>query len=185
MSDRLRDPPRIAAILSVAWLVVATVQQSDTGVSFLPSLLTAAAALSLIVWWVARVVLAVFAGREHIRWGAPWAVVPGALALGALASISLLPLSLRVRLSADSLVRAAPSLAALSASDLRESGARVGLFRVREFQSIDSELRFITSECGLLDTCGLVFSPNGVPVHRGEDSFTHLYGPWWHLYQSW
>ena len=30
-----------------------------------------------------------------------------------------------------------------------------------------------------------VFAAAGEPVHRGEDSFSHLFGGWWHLYQSW
>ena len=62
---------------------------------------------------------------------------------------------------------------------------RVGLFSVDEFSQFGGEMRFLTSSCGLVDACGLVFSPGGRPPNRGEDSFTHLYGSWWHWYQSW
>src|SRR5262245_23694850 len=62
---------------------------------------------------------------------------------------------------------------------------RVGLFFVREYSQFGDEMRFLTSECGLVDQCGFVYSPGGRPPNRGEDSFSHLYGDWWHWHQSW
>jgi hypothetical protein len=69
-------------------------------------------------------------------------------------------------------------LSQVSPEDLYENGRWVGLFHVTEFSQYGSELRFITNECGLLDSCGFVYSPDGPPQHRGEDSFSHLFGAW-------
>jgi hypothetical protein len=57
----------------------------------------------------------------------------------------------------------------------------IGLFHV-EFASVyDGQVRFLTAGCGLLDSCGVVYSPSGPPTMRGEDRFRHLDGPWWHV----
>lgn len=185
-----REPPRVAAAFAVAWFVVVTIAQSDAGVPF-PIFLTIVASGVLIVsWWAARLAWAVGLGwRADPSTGVCgwpiWSIVPVALALGIAASASTGPLALRVRLGGAALLRAAPSLEAVAAADLQASPARVGLFRVRELVRSGTELRFMTSECGLVDTCGVVYAPDGPPPHRGEDTLTHLYGPWWHVEQSW
>ena len=142
----------------------------------------------LLAWWLLRVALAV-ASRERLavvrRSPGIWLVVPAAVAVALLAGATHGALAFRVYLSADALVRGAADLAAFPVSDLRADPARVGLFRVREFQRFDDELRFLTNECGVVDECGVIYSPGGEPKRRGEDSFTPLYGPWWHWYQSW
>jgi hypothetical protein len=143
----------------------------------------------LLGWWLLRFVVAAVVGRRNpgilFNHALAWAVIPGAVVAAVLVGNASVLLRARVWLSERALVRAAADLEGIPADDLRARGQRVGLFWVREFQRVDSELRFTTTECGLLDTCGLVYSPVGPPVRRGEDSFSHLYGPWWHLYQSW
>ncbi len=84
----------------------------------------------------------------------------------------------------DAGVDAAPRLVA-AAESLRVARPRVGLFHVRGIEKYGEELRFLTSECGLVDTCGVIYAPTAPPSRRGEDSFQHLFGPWWHWYQSW
>ncbi len=182
-----RRPRRLLGRLAQSWLVGALVVQSDAGASFTVSLVVLGTALLLVLAWL--VTLAVAASRA---WRASererrldWATVPAVIALAVVANLLALPLTAHVWIAGPALVRAAPSLAALPPADLRETGARVGFFRVREIESADDEIHFITAECGLLDTCGLAFSPHHAPVRRGEDTFTHLFGPWWHLYRSW
>lgn len=180
----------MTAVVAVAWLGFVTVAQSDAGVPFPVFLSIVASGVLVLSWWAARAAWAVGLGRPDgagvgLRRWLTWTVVPAALGLGIAASASRGPLALRVRLGGDALLRAAPSLEAVAAADLQASPARVGLFRVRELTRSGAELRFMTSECGLVDTCGVVYSPGGRPARRGEDTLTHLYGPWWHVHQSW
>ncbi len=61
---------------------------------------------------------------------------------------------------------------------------RVGLFKVRETELLKSEtVRLITAE-DFVDHAGFVYSPQKPPV-LGEDSYSHLYGSWWHWQRSW
>ena len=90
---------------------------------------------------------------------AAWAAIPGTVVMAIVVGNTLVLLRARVWLSERALVSAAADLAAVTPDDLRERTQRVGLFWVREFQRVDSELRFITSECGLVDTCGLSIRP--------------------------
>ncbi len=189
LRGRLDEPPRVVAVLAVAWLVVVAGAHSDAGVPFPRWMVLAAAGMALLGWWLLRLVVATVVGRRNpgilFARAAAWAAIPGTVVMAIVVGNTSVLLRARVWLSERALVSAAADLAAVAPDDLRERTQRVGLFWVREFQRVDSELRFITSECGLVDTCGLVYSPAGEPVHRGEDSFEHLYGAWWHLYQSW
>jgi hypothetical protein len=60
----------------------------------------------------------------------------------------------------------------------------IGLFHVREVNTVGSAVRFITGEC-FLDDCGLAFNREGEPPRDGEDSYVHLVGPWWRWHRSW
>jgi hypothetical protein len=63
-------------------------------------------------------------------------------------------------------------------------GVRVGLFRLRDAEVLpQGVVRMITTECGVVDTCGLVYSPTGAPPRVGEDVYDSLGGPWYHWYR--
>jgi hypothetical protein len=112
-------------------------------------------------------------------------VVPGCIALGIAAASTNGLLRARLYLSEAALVSAAPMLATDVGSGTGSNGRWVGLFQVRRFEQYGTELRFVTTGCGVVSSCGVVYSPSGEPPHRGEDVFVHLYGPWWHWYHSW
>jgi hypothetical protein len=176
-------------MLAIAWLVAVVLAESDAGVPFPRWMVLAGIGVVLLGWWALRFVVAAAVGRRNpgmlFAHAVAWVVIPGAVVAAVIVGNTFALLRARVWLSSRALVRSAADLEGIPADDLRARPQRVGLFWVREFRHVDSELRFITSECGLLDTCGIVYSPPGVPVHRGEDSFSHLFGGWWHLYQSW
>jgi hypothetical protein len=174
-------PPRILLGLAVAWLVAFIVLFSDAGVPFPAWIVVAAALVMIAAVWFARLIAA-FATktgdrrpiRIHLRY---WILIPailvGALVLGGSSTL----LTARVYFSSSALTQ---SKVAGGADD-----RWIGLFHVRESSQVDNERRFLTNECGVVDTCGIIYSPDVPPKNRGEDSFTPLYGPWWHWYQSW
>jgi len=181
--------PQIFCALAIVWCVIVVVTFSDAGVPFPTWLVVAFSGLGLLVCSVIGLgVTYALARRETSGWTRrnlrPWVFTFAVIIAGiALANTSQL-LSIRLFLSARALQQSGPVLGTVPQEILYERGRWVGLFRVREFSQFGSELRFITNDCGLLDNCGIVFSPDGPPPHRGEDSFAHLYGPWWHWYQS-
>jgi hypothetical protein len=186
---RLDGPPRIAAVLAIAWLIVVAWAQSDAGVPFPRWMALTGIGVALLGWWLLRFVVAAVVGRRNpgilFAHAMAWAVIPVAAAGAIGVGNTFVLLRGRVWLSSRAFVKSAAALERIPADDLRTRPQRIGLFWVQEFQRADSELRFITTECGLVDTCGLIYSPAAAPVNRGEDSFLHLFGDWWHLHQSW
>src|SRR5262245_54723424 len=165
--DWLKRPPRILVGVSLLWLAAIIVAFSDAGVPFPTWLALSGALVGLGLVWIVRLAIAfltVRAGRRLIWQQWPyWICTPAILLAGLLLAASPMLLAARVYLSANSLTN--------SVSLDSKENRWIGLFYVREFSQFDKELRFLTNECGLLDMCGIVFSPNGRPPNRGEDSF--------------
>ena len=174
---------------AIVWSVVALVAHSDTGVA-LPLWMVLAGTLFLILFaWLIGVIVAI-ALRSSSNGRLPdtlrsWLAIPIPIAITVLLIWLSIPLRARVFFSGPALSQSGAYLTQLQPNRLRRQPPWVGLFRVREFTQFGSELRFLTSECGVVDSCGLVYSPGGRPRNRGEDSFEHLYGEWWHWHQSW
>jgi hypothetical protein len=185
----LTRPPRILCAVATVWVLIVVVTCSDAGVPFPTWMLLAFFSLGLATYWLIRLSITwVYGRRESPSWirknCRSWLLATCLVAAGfAVAATSPL-LSIRVYLSAPALRESPAVLTKVPQEELYKDGRWVGLFRVREFSQFGSEMRFITNECGVVDTCGVVFSPDGPPENRGEDSFSHLFGPWWHWYQS-
>jgi hypothetical protein len=80
----------------------------------------------------------------------------------------------------DYVQTASPAITASSPTP----GVRVGLFRLRNAEVLPhGVVRMITTECGVVDSCGLVYSPAGTPPVVGEDVYDSLGGPWYHWYR--
>lgn len=60
----------------------------------------------------------------------------------------------------------------------------VGLFPVLSTEASDGSVRFITTHCGIVDACGLVYSPDRPPRRVYEDTFVELSSAWYHVYQG-
>ena len=61
---------------------------------------------------------------------------------------------------------------------------RVGLFFVQRGDVVEGQVRFITTSCGMIDSCGLVYAPTSEPKRWQEDVFSPLGGRWWHLFEG-
>lgn len=181
----MKSPVRAAAIV---WSVVAIVAHSDTGVAFPLWMLLAGGLLVIIVGWLLAMAFAALTTRPPDGRGdviKSWIRLPWPIVVTFVLLWLAVPLRTRLFLSGPALQQSAEFLSQLPPSRFHERPLWVGLFRVREFRQVDDELRFLTSSCGLVDNCGLVFSPSGPPRNRGEDTFQHIYGDWWHWHQSW
>ncbi len=164
------------------------VAHSDTGVAFPLWMLLEGGLLAIVAGWLLAMFFAAVMTRLPDSRGATiryWLPLPWPIVVTFVLLWLAVPLRARLFLSGPALQQSAAFLSQLPPSRFQERPPWVGLFRVREFAEFDGELRFLTSSCGLVDNCGLVFSPNGPPRNRGEDSFAHIYGDWWHWHQSW
>jgi len=185
----LERPPRILCVTAAVWFAAVVFIFSDAAVPFPVWALVSLFSIGLAGLWLVRLLIAWFHRREKQgpirRYRIWWLTTSALIVLGFVLAGTLPLLSIRVYLSARALRESPPALTMVSQEDLFKHGRWVGLFHVTEFSAYGSELRFITSDCGLVDMCGIVYSPDGPPHNRGEDSFAHLFGPWWHWYQSW
>ena len=182
----MRKAIRAAAIV---WSVVAIVAHSDTGVAFPLWMLLAGSGFLVLFAWALGVAAA---SALHSSIDGPrsatlrsWLAVPLPIVATLLLIWLSIPLTARLFFSGPALRQSGAYLTQLPPNSLRRRPPWVGLFRVREFTQFGDELRFLTSQCGVVDSCGLVFSPGGPPPRRGEDTFVHIYAEWWHWHQSW
>ena len=182
----LRKAARGAAML---WTTAVLITHSDTGVSLPTGMALYFGAMLLMVWFLLAVAIVAAAawksGTSTVSAIRPWLPIPGTMLVAVVLLWASVPLKTRLFFSGPALAQSGPWFASLPEGYVYQRRPRVGLFHVREFAQFGDELRFLTSDCGVVDNCGLVYSPSGRPPNRGEDSFEHLYGPWWHWHQSW
>ena len=168
---------------TIAWEAYTILVVSDAGVGFLDvALLVLAAAILAVIWALpsrAR------GGADHHRLGrlALWLTFP---ALGAaLLAIYLSSQSpsnplfrARFHASERALTRAAQELAG---GEGHAEGVRVGLFHAASATAMSAdEVRFLTTDCGVVDQCGLAYRPR---VQPSGARYAHIAGPWYLLYE--
>ena len=176
--------------MTAGWLLVLVILSSDAGVGIIGYMLFIYGALALGVWWLVLRLKAFGARQRDSGIVAPswrhWGLVPSLLAAGV--AVSVLegndnPFFLaRFRMSEAALTREATRLLQTPSTEKRGK-RRVGLFLVRRTAVTDNQVRFITASCGVIDSCGLVYSPVAQPRRMQEDSFAPLHGRWWHLHE--
>ena len=61
----------------------------------------------------------------------------------------------------------------------------IGLYSISITDAMpDGGVRFITSGDGLFGKAGFAYYPNGEPPNREENTYNHIYGPWWQWKQG-
>jgi hypothetical protein len=184
----VHNPPRILGGVALVWFVVLLVQSSDAGVGLLAVYTWLFGGAAIAVAWVIRLILFRVRRSGTDRRLSRWFAVPPVLILSSLA-IGLVeaprsPLfRIRFALSERALTREARAL--LASGDRREtSSRRIGLFTIERLTVAEGQVRFITTSCGVVDSCGMVYSPTAQPVRWMEDQFTPLSNGWWHVYEG-
>jgi hypothetical protein len=165
---------------------------SNAGVGITGFFLLVYGGLALALAWVVRGLTFLLARRRRsstlqrgLGW---WIVVPLCLLIAVLLGARYEPphnplFRLRFGLSESALTRQAERFLATS-PDESSGRRRIGLFVVTRIQARDGQVRFITTSCGVVDACGLVYSRTDEPKRWQEDTFSHLRGPWWHVYEG-
>ena len=168
-------------ILAACWLLYLLEPLSRTGLAF--PLFFVTFGITLLF---ATIVLVLVLQRRpvSVRGILAWLLYP--LAVSSLLLLFLLSQSpanplfrLRFQLSRPALDAAAVTV--LSHGPLI-TPSWVGLFPVRRIDGDQSEIRFLSDGCGVVDECGLVYIPGAVPAGRSKTRLKHLDGPWYRLY---
>lgn len=60
----------------------------------------------------------------------------------------------------------------------------IGLFPIDSVQTYEGQVRLITASCGVVDSCGLIYSPRLPPRRVHEDRFSELQEGWYHVHQG-
>jgi hypothetical protein len=170
----------------VVWVVGLLLFGSDAGLPFPALIDLVGGGAAVLVLWAARVALhlAITRYAPERRRARRFVALP----LGLLISVAFVSsgAAFRVRfmlsrsLLKDYVQTVSPGITGSSPTP----GVRVGLFRLRNAEVLpQGVVRMITTECGVVDSCGLVYSPAGTPPVLGEDVYDSLGGPWYHWYR--
>lgn len=186
----MRGLERTTALLSVtsgsAWLVYVLLFGSDAGLTVPVVLVSVWGGVAVVVLWIIRFVLhMLITKRDRARRRVRRLMSEPAVLLLCFAFVwSGAAFRVRFLLSRpafDNYAQTAPE-------NLRggfTSGARVGLFWLREAEVLPGGIvRIITTDC-MFDHCGVVYSPQGEPPRIGEDTYGSLGGSWYHWWRSW
>jgi hypothetical protein len=180
---------RLLTIVGGSWLLVLAVLSSDAGVSIVGFVLLLFGAIAYGIAWLVHV-LRIFARRTADSPPLPrrlWIIGPGAIAaafsLGLVDGPDRALFRARFRLSEPALTREAQRLLRAPAPVRVEPG-RIGLFYVQRGDVIEGQVRFITTSCGMIDSCGLVYAPATEPKRWQEDQVSPISGRWWHLFEG-
>lgn len=171
-----------AAWFSALWLLAILNLASQTGGSYEDDLVFALAVLPALLW----LVLMLASKRARRAPAGRRIAVPLLLGVGVI--LFMLPPSppdnplFRVRWEVS---RPAFTACATTLLDGDSCHPRIlGLFPVERSHAHRGQARFITRGCGLLDWCGVVYSPEAPPERLREDVFTPLGHGWYHLHEG-
>jgi len=181
---------RVVSVITVAafvlWAAYLVVVGSDAGVPFFPALIVlGCGGAAVLLLWVLRMILHLVSTRHARERRRVRRLVAEPMVLLVCLAFVLSGAAFWVRfmLSRSSLNH---YVAAFSNGTRGSSGpaVRVGLFWLRDTEVLpQGAVRMITTECGVVDTCGVVYSPTGRPPVIGEDVYESLGGPWYHCYR--
>lgn len=195
MSQRPIDASRDRVIFSygtlfiITWALLATYLFSDVGVSFTSFFI---AIVFTVIWsalWTVRLIpqfkkFKIFQ-RVYSSSIVIWRLEPVAFILIAALAYSDALMCARLYASSAALegyvndVRSGRIVMSFEFENGHPARS-VGLYSIYLTEKIPNEgVQFLTSRDGLFDRAGFAYYSSGEPPHRGKNSYTHIYGPWW------
>ena len=187
----VRRAPNVITLVvfGILWTVALLIVGSDAGTNILDVYVFAFGGCGVAICWIMRY-LAVTRKRDPstaprtamaVGIGSAWIVI------GAVTTMIDAPYNplfhARFRASETALTTEARRLLATGQEPAKGSHL-VGLFRVQRADVVDGQVRFITTSCGMIDSCGFVYSPSTEPKRVQEDVFSPLHDRWWHLMEG-
>jgi hypothetical protein len=169
------------ALATLLWATASFWALSDSGHEILALAAITFTGLALLIIWLILLIARV---RKRQSWGSPFPWLTPPILCAATLVLMLTPppsnplFRARFLASRASLTEVADSIRLTPIIE----GQRVGLFVIRRATFHDNRLRLVTSRCGFVDECGIVYSPLPLPSRFGDNYYTHLGGPWYHLY---
>ncbi len=170
-------------VFTAAWEAYTILVVSDAGVGFIDVALLVPAAGILALTWALPSPARGGTGGHRLGRFALWLTFPllgaGLVAIYLSSQSPSNPL-FRVRFQASerALTRAAQELAG---GEGHVEGVRVGLFHAATATAMSpEEVRFLTTDCGVVDQCGLAYRPGVQPTGA---RYAHIAGPWYLLYE--
>ena len=170
-------------IVTAAWEIYAIRGVSEAGVGFFEVALGVPAPGLLAIVWALVWSVPGSARRIRLHRVLLWVSVPvlaTALLLIYLSSQSPLNPLFRLRFAASqaALTRVAEGL---ERGAPRAEPMRIGLFQARYVTVMSpDEVRILTTDCGVIDQCGLAYRPRSRPTSR---RYAHIQGPWYLIYE--
>ena len=175
---------------TIVWVAAMVLVYSDagSGIAAMFGFMGGVAVLTVVV--IVQLLLGVLRRRGTIadtRFRGRWQLVaPVALAVAMAMAVQAGPrgplFKLRFALSEHALETRARALVASTFHSTTPEW--IGLFRVLRITAQDNQVRFITTPCGVVDSCGVVYAPSGSPSRWMEDQFRPLHGAWWHVFEG-
>ncbi len=172
------------AALVTAWGLASLYMVSDGAVSVLPDMLVLYVGGALAGMATLAFTLAGSIRRDGVppargrRW--PWAVY-AVVVIAVVPSLCRYGLPWKARLAGSrrALIEVAQHTPRGSRSDLPRW---VGLLHVKRIDTAGGATRFLTGSCGLMEDCGVAYSPDSEPVATGRDGYQQIAGPWWSFF---
>jgi hypothetical protein len=168
--------------LTTAWFLSALVALSNAGLDMGAYVIHFYAALALSVGWTFCLITS-RRGSHPLSARLSLVALPAAVVVVYLLSTIAPP---RNPLFRFRFLASRPTLAATAQAALVSPPANLkhlALFGIDHLEVYDGQVRFITTSCGLVDRCGIVYSPTPRPTYIHRDHFTSLGGPWYHVHQ--
>jgi hypothetical protein len=181
--------PIMGSVAACSCLVFVIIACSDAGISFAAVMVALFGGLLWGAVWFIRFIswsVGIRSGsakvmpirREVFYWGVEPAALVLAVFLVGSGQLSLV----RFRLSESALQMYIEDVRAgrVATFGSLAPSHRIGLYTITETELLPNGIvRFITSADGI-DDAGFAYSSTSEPPRIGEDSYTHLTGPWWH-----
>ncbi len=176
---------RIVNMDTIVWGLCSIVYFTDAAVDFNPAIiLLGCGAVLALAWLICQIVLFFRPVQGSIvRRLTSFGCFPIVCSVAFIFATTDVGIRGRLWLCESEVARFATAIEPGAGWDLEKS-AQVGLFSVREVDRHGDCVRMITAK-DFLDDAGLVYCQAGQPPRIGEDSYRHLWGPWWHWRRSW
>lgn len=168
------------------WLVAILEAYSDAGVGLPGFYLLIFGGGVIGVAWIATAFMAFRPAGMSRRTLTRWLFVPACLVFAVLTAATPLGTALfelRFLASERSLTNFAEPLMSAESQSRNLGGRRIGLFRLERIDVVAGQVRLITATCGVVDSCGLVYSRTAPPRRWQRDQFWRLRGSWWRVYE--